>query len=289
MEYPRVSAFYCPQSCFGKYADDMKSVLSDLESAGVDHCYTELTDQSYDDIRARAEGYDIILIGGGDGTVNRVINATYLLGAEYIILPFGSGNDFSRAWNVSRYDDNIIDIITKGRSDEADLWLLNEDQVFVQSIFLGISIRAIEFKEKLNSRGYTKPIIKALRGYKGEHFMIESPDGSAEGNYLMTSLQNVKTTCNGMLMTEDSDVTDGVMEVEYCTYDNLGRLILNFISTKKGWLCRQRNTKVIKTDKVKVKGDGILTYTVDGEIKRSDKLEVRLSEHKITVRHLVKE
>lgn len=287
MGCPKIAVFYCPLSCNGKYKAQMKEVIEDLKKADYDITYTELSNEGYDAIRTRSQDSDIILIGGGDGTVNRIINATYILGKEYIILPFGSGNDFSRAWGNSEYNGEILDILEKGRVDEADLWSLNNNQVFVQSIFLGLSINVIKLKNEMHCNSYTRPILRAIRTYKGEYFKIRSENGNADGTYLMTSLQNVKTTCNGMRMTENSEIDDGLLEIIYCPHRSFAHTLKCFMATKSSWLDRLSGVKVIRTTHVTVTGKGPLMYTVDGEVKTSDSIDVKLSEHKIRVRHLV--
>ncbi len=99
----------------------------------------------------------------------------------------------------------------------------------------------------------------------------------------MVAVRNVKTTCNGLGMTAYSKVNDGKMEIIVCPYAGKYRLIMNLISTKTTWACNQPNVTVLTLNHAHIEGDGDMTYTVDGEIRKSGCLDIRLSDRKITV------
>lgn len=282
-----VAVFYCPKSCNGKYIKDMAAVMENVKASGIEYRYMELFDQTDEEIGNFVEGCEVIAIGGGDGTVNRVINATYKQDIPYAFLPFGSGNDFSRTFVVDKHRDDLVTIIREGRDSVHDLWQLNGDRVFVQCILIGLSIKAIEIKNKTKSNGYVLPIVKALTKYKPNVTHVESKDGNDDGKFLIVTLQNVRTTANGLKMDPRSDTGDGLLEVICTQKKGAFRTIGNLISTQHGWLCNQPNTKVIRTDEVHIHSDDeTVMYTMDGELKESKTLDVKLSPHKIRVRSL---
>ena len=278
--------FYCPKSCNGKFIDAMAAVMENVKLSGMEYKYLELDTQSDEEIGKFTEDCDIIAIAGGDGTVNRVINATYKQDKPYALLPFGSGNDFSRTFVVDKYRDDLVKIIQDGKDSEQDLWQLNGGRVFVQCILFGLSIKAIEVKNKTQSNGYIIPIIKALMKYKPNRMCAKSEEGVDEGEHLIISLQNVRTTANGLKIDPRSDTGDGILEVVCTKMGGRIRTLKNLASTQRGWLCNQPNTNVIRTNHVEITGDGPLLYTMDGELMQSDIVDVRLCDHKIRIRSL---
>ena len=275
--------FYCPESCNGKHRNDMREIVEHMKKINADFSYLELNGETPEDIAEFCGSSDVIVIGGGDGTVNRVINATYTMNKPYVLLPFGSGNDFARSFRCPRDGEGLSETLNKMHGQTVDLWELNENTVFVQSIFIGLSIKTIEIKNELGCNGYLKPIIKALSVYEPEHVRVSADNETADGHYLMAAVQNVKTTCNGLKMTPSSKVDDGKLEVIVCPYVGRYRLIMNLLSTKTSWVCNQPNATVLISDRFHIEGDGEMTYTVDGEIRKSAGLDIRLSDRKITV------
>jgi diacylglycerol kinase family enzyme len=53
------------------------------------------------------EGFDAILVFGGDGTVHRHLGALVKLGLPVLVVPAGSGNDFARALGLLRERDSL--------------------------------------------------------------------------------------------------------------------------------------------------------------------------------------
>ena len=53
------------------------------------------------------EGFDAILVLGGDGTVHRHLGALVKLGLPVLVVPAGSGNDFARAVGISGVRDSV--------------------------------------------------------------------------------------------------------------------------------------------------------------------------------------
>ncbi len=172
----KLTVFYCPESCNGKYRDNMKEIIGHLEKNGPDFTYRELNGETSGEIVELCVPSDIIVIGGGDGTVNRVINATYTMNKPYVLLPFGSGNDFARSFKCPGDGEELSKTLDKMHGQTVDLWELNGNTVFVQSIFIGLSIKTIEIKNELGCNGYVKPIIKALSSYEPENVTVSSDD-----------------------------------------------------------------------------------------------------------------
>jgi diacylglycerol kinase (ATP) len=53
------------------------------------------------------EGFDTVLVFGGDGTVHRHLGALVRLGLPVLVIPAGSGNDFARALELRRVRDSL--------------------------------------------------------------------------------------------------------------------------------------------------------------------------------------
>lgn len=282
----KLALFYCPLSCNGKYQEDMEEVIRTVDGAGLDYDYYRITDQEDDFITEKSQGVDYIVIGGGDGTVNRIINATYEMDIPYILLPFGSGNDFARTYVGSKYKKNFLETLENGKTVEADLWQLNGSRVFVQSMVLGLSIMTIEIKTESHSSGYVGPILKALRKYEPETFHIETPEKNVDVKCLIVAIENSPSSCGGLKFCEHSKTDDGFMEVIVCPSSGRMRTILTLVSCVKGWLNRQPHVEVIKTQQVRITGNGALKYTVDGEIRTSDEISVSKIDKKIRIRYL---
>ncbi|WP_436886571.1 diacylglycerol/lipid kinase family protein [Nocardiopsis dassonvillei] len=87
--------------------------------------------------KAAADGYDLVVSLGGDGTVNEVVNGLLATPAElkrprYAVIPGGSANVFIRALGVSgdpvEATGTILEALRAGREREINLGRITSDQ-----------------------------------------------------------------------------------------------------------------------------------------------------------------
>ncbi|MCQ3907719.1 MAG: hypothetical protein MJ219_03110 [Mycoplasmoidaceae bacterium] len=93
-----------------------------------------------------------ILILGGDGTVNEVLNGIDKFENTQIgILPFGSGNDFSRALKMPTNDaiTLINEYINNPTIKPIDYLLINNKYRAINEVGLGMSAEVIAFRNKM--------------------------------------------------------------------------------------------------------------------------------------------
>ncbi|RYE94215.1 MAG: diacylglycerol kinase family lipid kinase [Myxococcales bacterium] len=81
--------------------------------------------------RAAAGPYDTVLIAGGDGTLNEVLNgvagvAGGLARLTLGVVPLGTGNDFARALGLPEDLPGALEVIVAGRRVAVDVGMLNE-------------------------------------------------------------------------------------------------------------------------------------------------------------------
>lgn len=84
--------------------------------------------------RAAREGDARIFVGGGDGTLNEVLNGVFAAGRlgeiPFGIIPLGTGNDFAGALGIPEDVDGALDCLTRDHQVRVDVGILNE-RVFV--------------------------------------------------------------------------------------------------------------------------------------------------------------
>lgn len=86
---------------------------------------------------AAAEGTGLLLVAGGDGTLNEVVNGVArvrgaLERVTFALLPLGTGNDFARALGLPEDLDAALDVVAAARVLVVDLGVLG-DRVFVNA------------------------------------------------------------------------------------------------------------------------------------------------------------
>ncbi len=80
---------------------------------------------------ALADGSDLIVAAGGDGTINAVVNglATDFGRARLGVIPMGSGNDFARTIHVPRDVDAALEVIVADVVQTVDVVRVTSNQV----------------------------------------------------------------------------------------------------------------------------------------------------------------
>jgi YegS/Rv2252/BmrU family lipid kinase len=106
--------------------------------------------------QAVADGYDVIVSGGGDGTINAVASA--LVGKTSIkfgVLPMGTYNHFAKDLVIPLKIEEAVDVILKGVTRDIDVGEVN-GHIFVNNSSVGAYPAMVKMREALQKTGYRK-------------------------------------------------------------------------------------------------------------------------------------
>ncbi|MDP3995860.1 MAG: diacylglycerol kinase family lipid kinase [bacterium] len=96
------------------------------------------------------EGYDVLAVIGGDGTLNEVANGLSGSQIPVLVIPSGSGNDFAKALRIPRKVEEILDLIENGQIHSVDLGRVN-GRIFVNIFGVGVVAEVVRSAENLKN------------------------------------------------------------------------------------------------------------------------------------------
>jgi diacylglycerol kinase family enzyme len=108
--------------------------------------------------KAVADGFDIIVSGGGDGTINAVASA--LVGKPHVkfgVLPMGTYNHFAKDLVIPLKLEQAVDVILQGVTRSIDVGEVN-GHIFVNNSSVGAYPAMVKLREALQKSGYAKKL-----------------------------------------------------------------------------------------------------------------------------------
>ena len=110
--------------------------------------------------RAIADKVDVIVAGGGDGTVNAVVNAIAGHDITLGVLPLGTLNHFARDLGVPIAMEEAARVIVAGHTTLIDVGEVN-GRLFVNNSSVGLYPRIVQLRERYRASGVEKWVLAA--------------------------------------------------------------------------------------------------------------------------------
>jgi diacylglycerol kinase (ATP) len=111
---------------------------------------------------AVAAGVEVVLVGGGDGTVSEVARELVHKPATLGILPIGTFNNIARSIGVLADLPVAMNIIAKGNVNEIDVGLANDTHYFFEAAGAGLDATLFPLGEEIKSGRWSR-IVQAAR------------------------------------------------------------------------------------------------------------------------------
>ena len=88
---------------------------------------------------AISRGQSLVIVGGGDGTISRIVD--YFAHKELVlgVLPLGTGNSFARSLGIPIMLDGAVDVIASGKVADVNLGKVG-DLYFANIATIGLSV-----------------------------------------------------------------------------------------------------------------------------------------------------
>jgi YegS/Rv2252/BmrU family lipid kinase len=177
------------------------------------------------------EQVDLFIVGGGDGTLNRVADALVEAGLPLGILPLGTANDLARTLDLPSDLAGAGGVIARGRTRQIDLGRVNGKHFF-NVASLGLSTRVTETLTKETKRrwgvlGYPLSLWRAARGMRSFRVDIRCDEVEARLHSMQLWIGNGRHFGGGMTIAANADIDDGKLDLVSLGPRSLWQLILS--------------------------------------------------------------
>ena len=214
--------------------------------------------------------YKYILIAGGDGTVDSVVNAMAKSGISLPIgiLPVGTANDFSKFLGMSSDVEEACKQIINSTVTSVDLGKIN-DKYFVNvastGLFTDVSQKTdVNLKNTIGKLAYYLKGLEELPNFRPLKVNIKSDEMNFEGNMYLMLVFNGQTAGNFNLASR-SDATDGLLDVIVFKAVQVYELLPLFIKVLKGEHLDSDKVIYFKTNHLHVECNEDIVTDIDGE------------------------
>lgn len=205
---------------------DLRRALDAREA--TDLMWYEVTSSAKAGKRARTavkEGADLVLVWGGDGSVQRCIDALAGTGVTLAIVPAGTANLFATNLGIPASIEGALDVAFEGRRVTVDAGVVNGEHFAVMA-GTGFDAQMIAMvdgkaKRRFGRAAYIWTSIKAARA-KPVEVEVEV-DGSPwfAGSATCLLVANVPKVMGGMKVFPSADPENGSLEVGLVTAQGL--------------------------------------------------------------------
>lgn len=222
------------------------------------------------------EGCDLLILGGGDGTISSVVDELAGHSAALALLPLGTANDFARTMEIPTSLHAACDTIANGKVVDIDLGL-SGDNYYVNTASVGLSVgvtHALSPRLKKLAGPLAYPIATAKAFARHKHFSarLTFPEGDHEpvevNQLIQLAVGNGRFYGGGNIVAPGSGIDDRMLDVytiEHSRGSDLANVAYRF---KNGSFVHSKAARHYRTPQVKVETDRELTINLDGELEQ---------------------
>ncbi|MFA9403726.1 MAG: diacylglycerol kinase family protein [Anaerolineales bacterium] len=232
--------------------------------------------------QAALDGFDVVVVAGGDGTANEVLNGLMLAkqaGADGVALgmiAIGRGNDFAFGVNVPQGLEEGCRVLLDDFRSSMDVGLVTgglypEGRYFGNGVGIGFdAVVGFEALKMTRLQGFLSYIVAAVKTiflyYKAPLVRIEF-DGKMEEKYaLMVSIMNGRRMGGGFMMAPESGIDDGLLDLCIAEQVSKARIFALIPRFMAGTQASQPSIQTARTRSIVVTAlEGSLPAHADGE------------------------
>lgn len=229
--------------------------------------------------RAAAEGADVVVAVGGDGTVNEAVNGLDGYDTPLGVVPLGTANDFARQAGIPADADHAMDVILLRKPVRIDTASLNGRR-FLNVSSGGIGAEATvetppEIKESIGHLAYAISGLRKLADFEPNHGVFRGGGYVLECDFLMFAVGSAMATGGGTLVTPHASTTDGLLDL--CVVERMGRreFARTVMRLRRGEHVGEEGVHYVRLPTLTIEGARPISVNVDGEVSDAHRLEYR--------------
>ena len=244
-------------------------------------------------------GYKQLLVVGGDGTLNEVVNGIFSSGCtstEDILvaaIPSGTGNDWIRQWNITPKT-NLVDYFQSGKRLAVDVGVITEKEApekqhyFLNAMGLGfdgdVVYRAELLRKWIGAQSWNYIVSVFLSVFKLHYkpLSIETKEEKIEGDVLTICIGNGCYTGGGLMQTPKANPCDGMFDMMLVQRIRLKDIPSLLSALLKRKIDLHPAVKTIRSDFISINASNPVRCETEGVLLNMNfPMEIKLLHHKL--------
>ena len=216
------------------------------------------------------DNYEYILIAGGDGTVDSVVNAMKDRGLDLpiAVLPVGTANAFGTLLGMPQDVSEACEKILTTNPTSVDLGKIN-DKYFVNvassGLFTDVSQKTdINLKNTIGKLAYYLKGIEEIPNFRKLKVKLISKEVNYDGDMYLILVFNGQTA-GSFKLANKAELTDGMLDVIMIKAVPIRETIPLFIKILKGEHLESDKVIYFKTDDIVIESKEDIVTDIDGE------------------------
>ena len=242
--------------------------------AGVGFAVTRGRTGSREDVSHRIRGMrdavDLVVVGGGDGTINAAAPGILETGLPLGILPLGTANDLARTLGLPPDLDDAVAVIAAGHLRRIDLGEVNGHPYFnVASLGFGVDLThalTSDAKRRWGPLGYAVAGLRVLRRLRPFHVEIEIAGRRHRSRTVHLAVGNGRHYGGGMTVSHDAEIDDGRLDVYSLEVGSVWKLLLLLPALRSGRTQDWTEIRSLVGAEIRVTARRRRSVNADGEI-----------------------
>lgn len=207
-----------PKSRSGKNADIDEGI--ELLRQGGTEVIVKTIDKTTPATKAIEELHkdiQLVIIGGGDGTINSALAALHKFKLPFAILPLGTANDLARSLDIPTDIEEAFKIIYENHRRKINLGIVN-DHYFLNVAHIGLGVKVTkeltpDLKKKWGIFSYLKAVISAFNQNRHFYLTIQKDGKSCSMKSIQVAVGNGRYYGGGNVIDEESEIDDGLLRL----------------------------------------------------------------------------
>jgi diacylglycerol kinase (ATP) len=258
------------------------NIQTEIKFVTLEHTVTELAHQ------AVARHYPIVIVAGGDGTVQLAARALRSTHTKLGIIPLGTINNLAYSLGIPEDIEGACAIIGKLSYRAIDVGLVN-GKSFMEVVSIGAEASFFPLAESARHKGLWSAIRAILQGIQmlshlEQHAMTIELDGKRRRIHAWQI-----TICNGPIYglrfqaSPRAKLDDGYLDILIAQYARRWDLIRHYRSILHGNGIPSKSPKIRRARRVRIFGRDRLPVAIDGEYFGETPVTISLVPHSLSV------
>ncbi len=213
---------------------------------------------------------DVIVIGGGDGTIGRSSGLLLELGRPVGILPLGTANDLARTLGIPIDITAALDVIIAGETHKIDVGRVN-DQHFINVASIGLAAHVskaqdVETKKRWKILAYPLSLFRAIQAARPLRLKIKRDGESMKLRVFQLGVGNGRYHGGGLAVSDIAAIDDGRLNVYAIVPSNHWAMATVLFALRFGQHKRNEAVRTFTAKRLIVRTSRSVDVNTDGEI-----------------------